>query len=150
MSMSKSAHVECTCTWNARVCTPIGANSWWFVLRGCADKLAELDASLHASSKSDASYEWMHCKMRSQCASTALMKKRPRADRAKAVVEICRHFAQPRANSQNTAISWKKGPFTLFCLEQRKWSPKSEYFQSFLNCGIPWLFGASLIQENFY
>ena len=77
------------------------------------------------------------CKMRSQCASTALVKKRPRADRAKAVVEICRHFAQPRANSQNTAISWKKGPFPIFCLEQRKWSPKSEYFQSFLNCGIP-------------
>ena len=58
-----SRRMHCTCTWNARVCTPIGANSWWFVSSGCADQLAELDASLHASSKSDAlgdaSYEWM-------------------------------------------------------------------------------------------
>ena len=61
------------------------------------------------------------CKMRSQCASTALMKKRPRAVRAKAVVEICRHFAQPRANSQNTTIS--------FLFGTAKMEPKARIFQ---------------------
>ena len=71
----------------------------------------------------------MHCKMRSQCASTALVKKRPRADRAKAVVEICRHFAQPRANSQNTAIYWKKRTLSSFLFGTAKMEPKDRIFQ---------------------
>ena len=69
------------------------------------------------------------CKMRSQCASTALVKKRPRADRAKAVVEICRHFAQPRANSQNTAIYWKKRTLSSFLFGTAEMEPKARIFQ---------------------
>ena len=54
------------------------------------------------------------CKMRSQCASRALVKKRPRADRAKAVVEICRHFAQPRLILKTQQFLGKKDLLLFF------------------------------------